>query len=116
MSLFSSLTAKLFGGAAIAALAFGLWQTMQLNGAREANRSLTEQLSTAKAQTQLCSLSVEAAKQLADERQKRADDLLAVARKETVVHVERATDILKLPTPAPDQECAATLQLLKDRQ
>jgi hypothetical protein len=115
-SLFSALSAKIFGGLAVALALFSLWQTLQLGGARDAIRTLQDQLTASKAETRLCSISVDAAKQLADERQKRADDLLAVARKDTIIHVDRATDILNIPTPTPDKECAATLQLLKDHQ
>lgn len=115
-SIFSALSAKIFGGLAIAIALFAAWQTIQLSAARSANSSLTEQLSTAKAEKALCSLSVSNMKALADERGKRADLAVEIARKETVVHVDAARDILSIPTPTPDKECTATLQLLKDHQ
>lgn len=116
MSLFTGLSAKIFGGVAVASLAFNVWQGLQLSGSRDANRILQTDLTSARADTRLCNMSIDNLKQLADERGKRADQAMELARQQTTVHVERAQDILQIPVPTPDKECEATLQLLKDHQ
>ena len=47
MILFTALSAKIFGGVALALAIFGIVQTLQLSGARDANRFLTERLNSA---------------------------------------------------------------------
>lgn len=114
-SLFSAISAKIFGGLFLAALAFSVWTQLQLNGARDANTLLTAQLGKALADKALCSLSVETQKQLADARKREADAAMVAANKQTVVRTERANTILK-EVPTADDQCVAALDLLRRYQ
>ena len=114
-SLFSALSAKIFGGLAIALLALNVWTQLQLNGARDALKHEVTQHALTRKDKQLCEASIVSWKSIADARKVAADAALAAAQKQSVVHTERATTILK-ELPATADQCAATLELLRKYQ
>lgn len=121
--MFSSILSKVLGGSLVAALAFALWQTLQLSAARDANTLLTAQLATAQAQGQLSSQSIDAYKEQSDQNAAKAATATEIANKAATTHIQRAQTILKevpvtvpVPTPVPTAECSAALDLLRKYQ
>lgn len=114
-SLFSAVSAKIFGGLSIALLAFSVWTQLQLMGARKALQHEVQQHALTTKDKQLCEASIAGWKSTAEARQQAADAALEAARKDTVIHTERASTILK-EVPATSNECAATLELLRKYQ
>ena len=100
----------------VAVSAFAGWQTLQLSGARNALVLEQARHEVCQGNIRLQNQYIATLKAEGDRKQAEAQKAWDAAVTATRHHQERATDILRVPVPTPDKECAATLDLLKEFQ
>jgi ferritin-like metal-binding protein YciE len=118
--IFSAFSAKIFGGvAALALLGAGVnhfVMSSRLQGERNHVAQLQARVAALYGERQAQNAQVDAWRTVADERQRLSTQMLDAARANTTRHVERVERIMEAPTPPPDQECEAAMDLLRQFQ